>query len=164
MCMLFKRSKELHIVDAASLRTTLNEAFWWEFKELLSNKLQPEDVSFLYELGSQSGSSTLELPHSLNATVQVTLSTGGKTPARFRTPHLFTSQMTTFSNYFIAALSTTSWKRDSVSISLSLWPFIPFVSADPHPRISPMPIHACILNIDFIFLQAKDHNQEFLFN
>lgn len=119
MCMLFKRSKELHTVDAASLRTTLNEAFWWEFKELLSNKPQPEDVSFLYELRSQSGSSRLELLHSLNATVQITLSTGGKIPARFKTPHLFTFQMTTFSHYFIATLSTTSWKRESISISLS---------------------------------------------
>lgn len=162
MCMLFKRSKELHNVDTASLRTTLNEVFWWEFKELLSNKLQPEDVSFLYELRSQSGSSRLELPHSLNAIVQVTLSTGGKIPACFKTPHLFITQMTTFSYYFISALSTRSWKRESISISL--WPFVSFVSADPHPQISPMPIHACILNIDFIFLQAKDHNREFFFN
>lgn len=68
--MLFKRSKELHNVDTASLCTTLNEVFWWEFKKLLSNKLQPEDVSVLYELRSQSGSSRLELPHSLNAIVK----------------------------------------------------------------------------------------------
>lgn len=162
MCMLFKRSKELHNVDTASLRTTLNEAFWWEFKGLLSNKLQPEDVSFLYELRLQSGSSRLELPHSLHAILQVTLRTGGKIPARFKTPHLFTTQMTTFSNDFISALNTRSWKRES--ISYSLWPLLSFVSADPRPQISPMPIHACILNIDFIFLQAKDHNQEFFFH
>lgn len=162
MCMLFKRSKELHNVDIASLRTTLNEAFWWEFKGLLSNKLQPEDVSFLYELRSQSGSSRLELPHSLHAILQVTLWTGGKIPARFKTPHLFTTQMTTFSNDFISALNTRSGKRGSISISL--WPLLSFVSADPRPQISPMPIHACILNIDFIFLRAKDHNQEFFFH
>lgn len=162
MCMLFKRSKELHNVDSAGLHTTLNEAFWWEFKELLSNKLQPEEVSFLYELRSPSGSSRLELPHSLHAILQIALWTGGEIPARFKTPHLFTTQMTTFSNDVISALSTRSWKRESISISL--WPLLSFVSADPRPQISPMPIRACILNIDLIFLRAKDHNQEFFFH
>lgn len=162
MCTLFKRSKELHNVDTAGLRTTFNAAFWWEFKELLSNKLQPGDVSFLYELRSQPGSSRLELPHSWHAILQATLRTGGKIPARFRTPPLFTTQMTTFSNDFISALNTRSWKRESISISL--WPLLSFVSADPRPPISPMPIQARILKIDFIFLRAKDHNQEFFFH
>lgn len=70
-------------------------------------------------------------------------------------------QMTTCSQYFIFAVSTRSWK-DEINLT--------FLSAGLHdicfsrsslPQILPLPIHVCILNIDLIFLYAKDRTLSF---
>lgn len=69
--------------------------------------------------------------------------------------------MTTFPHYFIFVLSPRSWKMQSFNISFCPFTWLICFSRSSLPQILPLPIHVCILNIDLIFLQAKDHTLSF---
>lgn len=70
-------------------------------------------------------------------------------------------QATNFPHCFIFALSMGAERCNPFDISFCPFALLICLSRSSLPQILPLPIHACILNIDLIFLRAKNHTLSF---
>lgn len=163
-----KNLKWFHNIDVVSLPKTLNEGFrrvQWAVIQYLpglgSSASSPLEQRLLRKQWVFNETALLQHPHFHSLSSQP-LWAGRKIPASFGTPSSFYD---------------FKWPPFPITLSLHEVPgaercnqfnisFCPFTwligfSRSTLPQFLPSPIHVCILHINLIFLQAKDHTLSF---